>query len=156
MLVAPCWNVVNCHHFAESLAAANPASLAMTEDVVFDKLQPSIALKMSTKSPVASHLTSLLSQSAQNSSEDLPSSSISDEETQFLGQDKERDDIEKSEILPSHNEKKQESRTQFFIWFVINTLATIGIVRARNGHVNGTDRGRSSRTRPYSQTLSFA
>ena len=86
---------------------------------------------MSFTPPVAVHVISLLAQSTQSSSDDgLPSSPGSDEETQFLGQVEKEDDVEKAEALPAKEEKKPEGRTQFFVWIVVNTLATIGIVRA--------------------------
>ena len=94
---------------------------------------------MSTTSPVASHVAEFLSQSTRNSSkEDLPSSSVSDEETQFLGQNEKRDDVERAEKPPQKDKKKQEDRTQFFIWIVVNTLATIGIVRAHHWQLHRT------------------
>lgn len=102
-----------------------------------------------------SHVAKLLSQSTQHSSEeDLPSLSISDEETQFLGQDEKQDDIEKAEAPPPKDEEKQESRRQFLLWIVVNTLATIGIVRSCECQMSCTDRDRSSRIRPSFQTLS--
>ena len=89
---------------------------------------------MSTTSPVASHVAKLFSQGTQNSSEeDLPSSSISDEETHFLGQEEEKEDVEKAKTLAPNNEKIHEGRTRFLVWIVVNTLATIGIVRVRHG-----------------------
>ena len=87
---------------------------------------------MSTTSPVASHVAKLFSQGAENSSEeDLPSSSISDDETHFLGKQEEKEDVEKAETHTPNNEKTIEGRTRFLVWIVINSLATIGIVRVR-------------------------
>jgi hypothetical protein len=92
-------------------------------------------------SPVADHVANLLVQSTLNSSEeDLPSPFISDEdETQFIGQDERRDDIEKAEMLPIVEPKKQKRRTLFFVWVVVNTLATIGIVSDCDQYLSGSD-----------------
>jgi hypothetical protein len=108
-------------------------------------------------SPVADHVASLLVQSTLNSSEDdLHSPSISDEdETQFVGQDEKKDDIEKAEVLPMVEPKKQEGRTLIFVWVVVNTLATIGIVSRCDQLLSCSDDCRSSRTRQFSRIRSF-
>lgn len=83
---------------------------------------------MPPTTPVANHVANLLVQSTLSRlNEDLPSSPISEEDTQFIGQDEKKEDVEKAEIS-SLQEPRKQGGTQFFLWIVVNTLATIGIV----------------------------
>lgn len=114
------------------------------------------AIIMSSIPPVAAHAVSLLARSTRSSfEENLPSSPGTDGKTQFLRQDEKEEDVEKAEVPPAKEEKKQGDKTRFFLWIVVNTLATICIVGCPSRHASCINECRYSRTKPSSRTLSF-
>jgi len=83
------------------------------------------------------------------------SSSSEDEESSFMKVTEKANDVEKGGIVPAREEKTPASGFQFFLWTVVNTFATIGIVSAQSEISSIVDKVRSLQTKPYLQTLLF-